>query len=131
MSETDLTVLIRTMSPRLFPGLFAFVSVPHGDIIPPGIVPVMTFREAEGTTLIAPSEQVAATGLPAGFTARMITLEIHSSLEAVGFLAAITARLAAAGIAVNAVSAFHHDHLFVAKAQADAAMAILRAMAEG
>ena len=43
----------------------------------------------------------------------MITLDVHSSLESVGFLAAVSARLAAAGIPCNAVSAFHHDHLFV------------------
>jgi hypothetical protein len=132
MSETDLNVLIRTMSPRLHAGLFAFVSVPRdaGSIQPGIIVPVMTFQEAEGMTLIAPAEQISAAGLVAGFTARMITLEIHSSLEAVGFLAAITPRLAAAGIAVNAVSAFHHDHLFVVEARADETMTILRAMAE-
>jgi hypothetical protein len=131
MSETDLTLLIGTMSPRLCPGLFAFVSIPTGRAIPSGITPAMTFQEAEGTTLIAPRAQIAAAGLSVTFTARMITLEVDSSLEAVGFLAAITARLAAAGIAVNAVSAFHHDHLFVAEARADETMAILRAMAEG
>ncbi|SDB45889.1 ACT domain-containing protein [Desulfonatronum thiosulfatophilum] len=42
-----------------------------------------------------------------------ITLEVRSLLTAVGFLALITARLARAGISVNPVSAFHHDHLFV------------------
>jgi hypothetical protein len=46
----------------------------------------------------------------------------------VGFLAAITARLAEAGISVNAVSAFHHDHLFVPADRGDEAMAALRDM---
>lgn len=59
----------------------------------------------------------------------MITLSIHSSLEAVGFLAAILPRLAAAGMGVNPVSAFHHDHLFVPADRADDAMRILEELA--
>jgi len=110
------------------PGLFVFASA---NATPAGIEPVMTFREAEGTTLIVLRDQAAAAGLPATFPSRMITLEVASSLEAVGFLAAITAALACAGIAVNPVSAFHHDHLFVPEGRADEAMAILRAMAGG
>ncbi len=42
--------------------------------------------------------------------------------RAIGFLAAVTAHLAESGIAVNAVSAFHHDHLFVPAARAEEAM---------
>ena len=128
MSETDLATLIRSMSPRLRPGVFVFVST---NALHEGVRPIMTFREAEGMTLIVPREQAAAAGLPAAFPSRMITLQIASSLEAVGFLAAITAELARAGIAVNPVSAFHHDHLFVPEARAEEAMAILRAMAGG
>jgi len=60
----------------------------------------------------------------------MITLNIHSSLEAVGFLAAITTRLASAGMGVNPVSAFYHDHLFVPADRADEAMALLTQLAE-
>jgi hypothetical protein len=128
MSESDLATLIRSMSPQLQSGTFVFVST---NAIRQGVHPIMTFREAEGTTLIVPQEQAVAAGLPAAFPSRMITLQIASSLEAVGFLAAITAALARAGIAVNPVSAFHHDHLFVPEARADDAMAILRAMAGG
>jgi hypothetical protein len=59
----------------------------------------------------------------------MITLNVHSSLDAVGFLAAITTRLAAAGMGVNPISAFFHDHLFVPAERADEAMAILKTLA--
>ena len=55
----------------------------------------------------------------------MVTLTVHSALDAVGFLAAITTRLAAAGISVNAVSAFFHDHLFVPAERAEEAVEIL------
>ena len=128
MAETDLPTLIRAMSPQLKPGIFVFVTV---DTLPAGLDPVMTFREAEGITLILTCEQAEATGLHATFRSRMITLEINSSLDAVGFLAAITARLAAAGIPVNPVSGFHHDHLFVPEGRAEEAMLLLRGMASG
>lgn len=43
----------------------------------------------------------------------MITCEVHSSLEAVGFLAVVAGRLAELGMGVNPVSGYFHDHLFV------------------
>jgi hypothetical protein len=36
---------------------------------------------------------------------------VHSSLDAVGFMAAVTTRLAKINIGVNPVSGFYHDHL--------------------
>ena len=126
MPETDLNTLIRTMSPRLLPGLFVFATA---DTVAAGLDPVMTFREAEGITLILPKDQATAAGLAWIFPSRMITLEVRSSLEAVGFLAAIAARLAEAGIPVNPISGFHHDHLFVPDGREEEAMLILRGMA--
>ena len=58
----------------------------------------------------------------------MIKLEVHSSLNAVGFIAAIAGRLAQAGISVNPVSAYFHDYLFVPTNKADEAMRILEGM---
>jgi hypothetical protein len=51
---------------------------------------------------------------------------VHSDLEAVGFLAAVSAALAGAGIPCNAVAALYHDHLFVAEADAERALEVLR-----
>ncbi|WP_348526206.1 ACT domain-containing protein, partial [Mesorhizobium sp.] len=45
------------------------------------------------------------------------------------FLAAITAKLAAADMGVNPVSAFYHDHLFVPADRAEEALAILGQLA--
>jgi hypothetical protein len=63
------------------------------------------------------------------FPCRMVTLTVHSALAAVGFLAATTTHLAAAGISVNAVSAFFHDYLFVPAERAEEAVEILWRMA--
>ena len=61
----------------------------------------------------------------------MITLTVHSSLEAVGFLGAIATQLAAAGISVNPVSAFYHDHLFVPEGRTEEAMQVLGRISAG
>jgi hypothetical protein len=85
--------------------------------IPATLRPVHIFREREGTALIVRREEAESAELPYQFASRLITLTVHSSLEAIGFLAAITGRLAEAGISVNAVSAFYHDPFVRAGAQ--------------
>lgn len=55
----------------------------------------------------------------------MITLSIHSSLDAVGFIAAVAGKLAQHGISVNPISAYYHDDLFVPSETADRAMKVL------
>lgn len=126
--ERALDALLRHMKPELRPGSFVFCTIPPNDGIPTTVSPLLTFREQEGTTLVILREEAEAAGLRYAFASRLITLTVHSSLDAVGFLAAITADLAAAGISVNAVSAFHHDHLFVPADRADEAMAALQDM---
>ncbi|MGY3233908.1 hypothetical protein ACVWZ4_005552 [Bradyrhizobium sp. USDA 4472] len=126
--ERDLGALLKSMKPEMLDGIFVFCPIAPSASIPAIISPMLTFREREGTTLVIPREQAEATGLRYAFPSRLITLTVHSTLDAVGFLAAITARLAAAGISVNAVSAFHHDHLFVPCDRADEAMALLQNM---
>ena len=128
-SETDLQALIGSMSPALLPGVHVFVTVPPDAPLPTGINPVMVFGEREGNTLIIFEEEAKAAGLSFTFRSRMITLNVHSSLDAIGFLSVITTRLAAAGMGVNPVSAYFHDHLFVPADRAEEAMAILQALA--
>ena len=127
--ETDLRKLLASMTPQLLPDVHVFATLAQGASLPNGLDPVMSFREREGTTLIVTEDQARAAGLGSIFRCRMITLDIHSSLEAVGFLAAITTRLAAAGMGVNPVSAFYHDHLFVPADRAEEAMELLRRLA--
>lgn len=125
--ETDLARLLAGMTPRLDEAVYVFAILPDGRPEPDGVL--MRFAEAEGATLVLPRAAAERAGLAFTFPCRRIVIEVHSSLEAVGFLAAILPRLAAAGIGVNPVSAYHHDHLFVPEERADQAMAILAALA--
>ena len=129
--ETDLKKLLASMKPQLLPEIYVFATLPTGTSPPDRVDPIMSFREREGLTLIVMEDEARAVGLAGTFRCRMITLDIHSSLEAVGFLAAITTRLAAAGMGVNPVSAFYHDHLFVPAERAEEALAVLAELAAG
>jgi len=126
--EGNLETLLKDMKPEMQQDIFVFCSIPEGQEIPAALRPVHIFREREGTALIVRREQAEGAELHHQFASRMITLTVHSSLEAVGFLAAITARLAAAGISVNAVSGFYHDHLFVPEHRASEALQLLQNM---
>ncbi|MBR0739281.1 ACT domain-containing protein [Bradyrhizobium liaoningense] len=129
-SERDLEALLRNMKPDMLDGTFVFCTLAPSASIPAIISPVLTFREREGTTLVVLHEEAERAGLRYAFPSRLITLTVHSALDAVGFLAAITTRLAEAGISVNAVSAFYHDHLFVPADRAEEAMKVLQEMAK-
>lgn len=122
--ERELDTLLQQMTPSVHPEVFVFCCFADGQL-PAGPIPVCTFQEAEGLTAIVPLHQAQAKGLPHQFESRMVTLTVHSALDAVGFLARISAALAAQGIACNVVSAFHHDHLFVPVNRLDDALGAL------
>ena len=126
--ERNLATLLQNMKPEMQDGVFVFCSIPADQEIPATLRPVHIFHEREGTTVVVRREAAESAGLSGQFASRLITLTVHSSLEAVGFLAAITGRLAEAGISVNAVSAFYHDHLFVPDHRADEALHHLQNM---
>ncbi|MBO2449169.1 ACT domain-containing protein [Actinomadura barringtoniae] len=127
--ETDLGRLLAGLDPELHDGEYVFATL-RARTLPVGVEPVMTFEEDEGRTLVLPREQAERAGLDATFSSAWITLRIHSSLEAVGMMAAIATALANAGISCNAISAFYHDHIFVPCERADEAVALLRGLTE-
>lgn len=126
--ETDLSELLTSMRLSISPETYVFATLPPGTTVPGDLNPVMTFREREGMTLIVTEDAAHAAGLASIFPSRMITLDVHSSLEAVGFIAVIATVLAKAGIGVNPVAGYFHDHLFVPADRAQEAMGVLEAL---
>lgn len=129
IAETDLTALLRALHPVLHSGDYVFVATTD-DALPAGLLPVGTFREDEGLTLILPRAVADAQAMPYDFVAAWITLTVSSALAAVGLTAAVATALAEAGIACNVVAARHHDHLFVPAADAARALAVLDALSQ-
>jgi uncharacterized protein len=124
--ERDLDLLLRSLRPILDPDEFVFAT--HHEAIGD---PVAIVREREGVTLILRRAEAERLGIAHTFPCRRITLEVHSSLDAVGLMARISSALAAKGISINPVSGYYHDHLFVPVERADEAVAILQAISPG
>ena len=59
----------------------------------------------------------------------MISLNVTSSLEAVGFMAVIATKLAAKSIGCNPVSGFYHDHIFVPLGREDESVEVIAKIA--
>ena len=121
--ETDLPALLAGMTPVLRDEEYVFCTIPHGVPLPAGAVPFATVREDEGLTVVL--ERADANGLTCSAPFRAITLTVHSSLEAVGFIAVIARALADAGIPANVIAGYHHDHILVPTDHADEAHRVL------
>ena len=124
--ETDLDVLLDSLSPVLHGGSYVFVQADGDDGIEDAVV---TVAEPEGRTLVLPRERADALGLPYGFVSSWITLQVHSALDAVGLTAAFATALTEAGISANVVAGYYHDHVFVPEERRDDAMQVLRGLA--
>ena len=128
-AETDLATLIRNLEPRTLPNTYVFCSVEdadYGDLSHTG--PLASFAEPEGLTLVLTRESAEEEGLSYEGTFRCISLQVHSSLEAVGLTAAVTGELATQGISANVIAGYHHDHIFVPSRQAESALRLLETM---
>lgn len=113
------------MNPILRDEEYVFCSVNHHDNSYLKLDPICIFREDEGLTLIVRRDRADAADISYSSIFRMVTLSVHSSLDAVGFLATITSKLAQHGISINSISAYYHDHLFVPAARACEVMTLL------
>ncbi len=130
VGETDLQRLLAGLAPELAEQPRAIRSLAIG--VPAPADAIMAFRESEGMTVIVPVTAISvAEDKQAEPLWAQITLRIHSSLEAVGMMAAIAAALTARNIPCNAVSAYYHDHLFIPWARRDDAYLALRELANG
>jgi hypothetical protein len=117
--EKDLRTLLAAMHPVRRDGEYVHVLWPHGKELAGGIAAAV--REAEGLTVVMPRAEADGLGLSYDFVGAWVTLQVHSSLEAVG--------LTDAGISCNVLAGVHHDHLLVPVAGAERTLEVLRRLA--
>jgi hypothetical protein len=121
--DFDLARMLATLDIDQRAGAYTFVT---GDWPALRSMAAATIDEAEGPTYVVRCEDARSVGAPVEFEAAWLTLSVWSSLEAVGLTAAVSAVLAEAGIACNALAGYHHDHLLVPLDRADEAVRVLR-----
>jgi hypothetical protein len=127
--ETNLNKLLRSLNPVLNPGEYVFCVAENLHLLDSNDL-VMTFREKEGSTVILRKELANKLTLKYDFVASWITLEVHSSLAAVGLTARFSAVLASAGISCNVVAGYYHDHIFVPITEAIKALQLMKSLIE-
>jgi uncharacterized protein len=125
----DIAILLANMDPTLSAVEVVFCSFPNASLTgKASLDPIGCFVEPEGLSLIISRQMAEAHGIAYSLVLQGITLNVHSSLEAVGLTAAVAGRLTQHGISANVVSAYYHDHVFVRVADADRALAVLVAL---
>ena len=123
----ELNQLLKSMQPELKQGEYIFCCLAGKLADYVHLDPLATYVEEEGLTLILKAETADKAGITYEGKYNLITLNVHSSLEAVGLTAAVSAKLTEHGISANVVAAFYHDHIFV---QTDKAQAAMKALGE-
>ena len=120
---TNLDTLLSSMEPELQNEYYIFCTFTNTDIAAIlHLEPISCFYEKEGLTLIIRKEMADKNKIEYLSVFRLISLTIHSSLDAVGLTAAISQKLADTGISANVVAAYFHDHIFVPKDKAHLAI---------
>lgn len=124
--EKDLYTLLQNLSPVISFERFVFSFIANDSTLDwTSIHPLGSFLEAEGRTVIVQKELADTHNIPYTGVFRCITLQVHSSLEAVGLTAFVSNALAKENIPANVIAAYHHDHIFVPESKADRALEIL------
>ncbi len=118
------------MSPVIQDGEFVFCTVPGNVVVDKALSPVATVREREGLTLVLPVAEAEQAGLAYDGKYRQITLEVHSSLSAVGLTAAFATKLTEYGISANVIAGYYHDHIFVQTENAKQALHSLHELSQ-
>lgn len=119
----DLDILLSNIEPVLDERYFVFCSFPTIDWDKMHeLNPIGIFHEKEGVTFILEQKDTVNKKINYQPVYRLITLNVHSSLDAVGLTAAFSAKLAEKNISANVVAAYYHDHIFVPEEKAEQAL---------
>jgi hypothetical protein len=123
----DLKVLLSSMKAKLSDERYIFCTLQQ-QVIVQSIIdlnPIGIFKEKEGISLIITKEIAEQNNIKFDSIFRLISLQVYSSLDAVGLTAAIATKLVSSRISANIVAAYYHDHIFVPEENATKALSLV------
>ena len=120
----NLDTLLSHMQPVLNEGEYVFCSVKNTDHIPTEMT-ICEMKEKEGITVVLSKRDAEKLGLTYETVMSWITLNVHSSLDAVGLTAAFSSELSKNNISCNVIAGYFHDHIFVNIKDGDKALHVL------
>ncbi|MFL6253662.1 MAG: ACT domain-containing protein [Pyrinomonadaceae bacterium] len=139
MPDADVHTLLSRAKVEVAPETYVLVGLRHADwarlLENPELSPraesnFMLLRDRFEVTLLVEESDWRAmrhaardAKFEAGF--RLVTLDVELGWDVVGFLAHVTAILAAAGVPVGALSAFSRDHLLIKQEDLGNALRVL------
>lgn len=127
--EVSLKNILKNLNPSLNEGKYVYCTVDNIDNIPFSKI-LFLFKETESITVVLKKEDAEALNLDFSYVASWITLEVHSSLAAVGLTAKFSQALSEAGISCNVIAAYFHDHIFVDEKDEAKAIEVLNGLRE-
>ena len=127
VAETSVAGLLRRTRVQVASATYVVIGIRHQDwdrllenpeLSPRADAPFMILRDTYEVTLVIEEEDwrrirhsLRDAKVESGY--RLMTLDIELPWDTVGYLARVTAILAAAGISVGALSSFSRDHLLI------------------
>ena len=127
--EKNLEKLIASMAPTLSDVEYVFGLVATADYEQIVLLqPRGTFHEKEGVTVILEKERADECNIAYSGVFQCITLNVHSSLDAIGLTAAVATKLTKSNVSANVIAAYYHDHIFIKSHDADKALIALNAL---
>jgi len=124
-ANENLSDLLQHLEPSILDDDFVFCNLGHELKQSLHLNPIACFHENEGWTVVTNMKTALANNLVYESTFRCITLNVESSLNAVGLTAAVAQALADKHISANVIAAYYHDHIFVPSNRAEDALKVL------
>jgi hypothetical protein len=107
--DTDLGRMLANLDAQARPGDFVMVTLEEAPPLPVDAL----VQEREGVTVVVPREVADSQSWHYDVVLAWITLQVHSSLEAVGLTKEVSRALAEEGIPANMLAGYFHDHVLV------------------